>query len=133
MPLVIDRHSDGSATITYVVADQAVVIRVPSYEIVHDGGDARTSVWRENKPLRSEEHPTMKPVALIERGIINSSRRGESVLDNFGGSGSTLIACERTNRFCRILELDTYYCDVIVRRWEDYTGEKAIREDERTG
>lgn len=131
MPLVIDRDPDGSATITYAVTDQAVVIRVPSYEVIHQGGDAGTSVWRENKPLRSDDHPTMKPVALIERGIINSSRRGELVLDNFGGSGSTLIACERTNRLCRMIELDPYYCDVIVRRWEEYTGEKAIKDERR--
>jgi len=132
VPLVIDRHPDGSATITCAVVDQAVVIHVPSYEVVHSGGDACTSVWRENKPLKSEEHPTMKPVALLERGIINSSRRGDAILDNFEGSGSTVIACERTNRLCRTIELAPYYCDVIVRRWEDYTGEKAIKNNERT-
>ena len=68
----------------------------------------------------------MKPVELIERMIINSSQPGDLVGDFFGGSGSTLITCEKTGRKCRTIELDPFYCDVIIRRWQDFTGKKAI-------
>lgn len=84
-----------------------------------------TSVIHENKPNRSEEHPTMKPVALIERLIENSSKSGDIILDLFGGSGSTLIACENKHRHCRMMELDPHYCEVIIKRWEKLTGKKA--------
>lgn len=84
-----------------------------------------TTVIHENKPISSELHPTMKPVALIEKQIQNSSQQGEIVLDLFGGSGTTLIACERKNRKCRMMEYDPHYCEVIIERWEDLTGEKA--------
>lgn len=67
----------------------------------------------------------MKPVELCEKGIVNSSAPHSLVLDLFGGSGSTLIACEKVNRKCRMIELDPKYCDVIVKRWEDFTGQKA--------
>lgn len=80
-----------------------------------------------DKPARNDEHPTMKPVALIERFVRNSSRPGGVVLDPFGGAGSTLIACERLGRVCRTLELDPRFADVIVRRWEKYTGWQAVR------
>jgi len=82
-----------------------------------------------DKPLRSDDHPTMKPVALIERFVRNSSRPGEVVLDPFGGSGSTLIACERLGRICRTLELDPRFVDVIVARWEQFTGRQAVRRE----
>ena len=85
----------------------------------------RTTVIRADKPQKSGEHPTMKPVALVELMIRNSSRRGEVVLDPFGGSGTTLIACEKNGRACRIMELDPKYADVIVKRWQEYTGKKA--------
>lgn len=80
-----------------------------------------------NRPTRSPLHPTMKPVALVEKMILNSTRRRGSVLDPCGGSGTTLIACETTNRVCRTAELDPLYCDVIVKRWEEYTGNTAKR------
>lgn len=86
-----------------------------------------TSVLRYDKPLRSEEHPTMKPVPMIGDLIKNSTRRGDIVLDIFGGSGTTLIACEQLERKCRTVELDPKFCDVIVARWEKLTGKKAIR------
>jgi DNA modification methylase len=91
--------------------------------------DARTQsdIWECPKPQRSESHPTMKPVALCRRGIENSSRRGDIVLDLFGGSGSTLIACEEAKRTCYMMEIDPAYCDVIVKRWEALTGKKADR------
>ena len=70
----------------------------------------------------------MKPVELVERAIRNSSRPGDVVLDPFGGSGTTLIAAEKSGRIARLIELDPKYVDVIVRRWEDFTGKQAIRE-----
>lgn len=86
------------------------------------------SVINEPKPKRSDGHPTMKPVALIERMLRNSARPGDIVLDLFGGSGSTLIAAERLGMCARLSELDPGYCDVIVARWEAYTGRKAVLE-----
>lgn len=77
------------------------------------------------RPKKSDLHPTMKPIELLERLLNNSSKNGQAVLDTFGGSGSTLIACEKTNRKCFMMELDPHYCDVIVERWERYTGKKA--------
>jgi DNA modification methylase len=74
-------------------------------------------------------HPTQKPVELIERALKNSSKGGDLVLDVFGGSGSTLIACEKTGRRARLMDLDPKYVDVIVKRWQDYTGRKAIHEE----
>lgn len=78
-----------------------------------------------DKPSRSEEHPTMKPVKLLALQIRNSTRMGETVLDLFGGSGSTLIACEQLGRKARVAELDPKYCDVILDRWEKLTGGTA--------
>ena len=86
-----------------------------------------TSVINEDKPARSAEHPTMKPVKLLARLIRNSTHPGDSVLDPFGGSGSTLIACEQLGRVCYTMELDPRYCDVIIDRWEKLTGQKAER------
>ncbi|OOY45648.1 site-specific DNA-methyltransferase [Solemya velum gill symbiont] len=88
-----------------------------------DQGD----VWFFNKPVKNDLHPTMKPVELVERALRNSSKSRDIVLDLFGGSGSTLIACEKTGRAARLIELDPKYVDVIVRRWQDYSGEQAIR------
>jgi DNA modification methylase len=89
-----------------------------------DQGD----VWQIKKPQKNDLHPTMKPVELVERAIRNSSRPGDTVLDPFGGSGTTLIAAERSGRHARLIELDPKYVDVIVRRWQDYTGQQAHRE-----
>jgi DNA modification methylase len=86
------------------------------------------TIIRESKPKRSDGHPTMKPVALIERMLRNSARPGDIVLDLFGGSGSTLMAAERLGMCARLSELDPGYCDVIVARYEAYTGRKAVLE-----
>jgi DNA modification methylase len=86
-----------------------------------DQGD----VWFVDKPARNDLHPTMKPVALVERAIRNSSKSRDIVLDPFGGSGSTLIACAKAGRQARLIELDPKYCDVIVQRWQGWTGEQA--------
>lgn len=79
------------------------------------------------RPSRSESHPTTKPIELIEKAIINSSKQDDIVLDLFLGSGSTLIACGKTGRICYGMELDPKYVDVSIQRWEDYTGNKAIK------
>src|SRR6266853_910460 len=90
------------------------------------GDKAQSTLWQENKPAANQLHPTMKPVELIERAIANSSRQGNLVVDLFGGSGSTLMACERTRRMARLMEIDPRYCDVIVRRWQEFTGKEAV-------
>lgn len=89
------------------------------------GGDVPTTVIDENKPLRNADHPTMKPLKLMGRCVKNSTRPGEVVLDSFGGSGSTLMACEQLGRVCFTVELDPHYVDVIIKRWEEYTQEEA--------
>jgi site-specific DNA-methyltransferase (adenine-specific) len=88
----------------------------------------QTTVLNFNRPSRSTEHPTMKPLELFEYQIGNSSKPNDVVLDLFGGSGTTAIACERLSRKARLMELDPKYCDVIVKRWEDFTGKKAVLE-----
>jgi DNA modification methylase len=90
------------------------------------GNKAQSDVWELSRGDTSKYvHPTQKPVQLIEKAIKNSSKSGDVIIDCFGGSGSTLIACEKTNRKCNMMELDPKYLDRIVKRWEDYTGKKA--------
>lgn len=86
-----------------------------------------TSILRVNRPTRNEDHPTMKPIALLERLIRSSSKQGENILDSFAGSGSTLLACERLGRTCYALELDPKYVTVILKRFEEATGIKPIK------
>lgn len=86
----------------------------------------QSDVWDFARPIKSEEHPTMKPVSLVARAIENSTNNGDIVLDLFGGSGTTLIAAEQLQRSCRMMELDPHYCDVILKRWEDFTGQEAV-------
>ncbi len=88
---------------------------------------SQTSVFECPRPKRSAEHPTMKPVELIRRHVANSSLAGEIVLDMFAGSGSTLIACEQTGRRGMMLELEPAFADVIVERWQQFTGRRAQR------
>jgi DNA modification methylase len=87
-----------------------------------DQGD----VWFVKKPLANDLHPTMKPVELVERAIRNSSKSRDTVLDPFAGSGSTLIACEKTGRQARLIELEPKYCDVVIRRFEEFSGKRAV-------
>ena len=89
------------------------------------GDRKQVSVWKFDKE-RVEGHTTPKPVVLIERALNNSSKGDDIVSDFFGGSGSTMIACEKIGRHARLMELDPKYCDVIVKRWEDFTGKKAV-------
>ncbi|MBX6741927.1 MAG: site-specific DNA-methyltransferase [Acetobacteraceae bacterium] len=94
------------------------------------GARDQGNVWHFDKPARNDLHPTMKPVALVERAIRNSSKQRDTVLDLFGGSGTTMIAAERTGRRAVLLELDPAYADVIVRRWQEATGEAAVLDGE---
>jgi hypothetical protein len=92
------------------------------------GDNAADSVLEVPRPRVNKEHPTMKPVALVERCLANSTRRGDTVLDPFGGSGSTLIACHQTGRVARLIELDPRYVDVICRRYQEGTGTLPVLE-----
>lgn len=117
---------------TTVIDDDVDEKKLSKDELVKVIRDMRngqlTTVIREDKPHRNDVHPTMKPVALVEHMVLNSSQARDAVLDLFGGSGSTLIACEKTNRNARLMELDPKYCDVIVKRWQDFTGKQATLE-----
>ena len=88
-----------------------------------DQGD----VWQIKKPHKNDLHPTMKPVELMERAVRNSSKTRDIVLDPFGGSGTTVIACEKSGRRARLMELDPKYVDVIIKRWQSFTGKEAQR------
>ena len=95
------------------------------------GGQHRTSVWEINKPMSSKEHPTMKPVELYINAYLNNSDKGDVVFDAYSGSGTMFIAAEQTGRKAYGIEIDPHYCDVIVKRWETFTGKKAVLESER--
>lgn len=115
---IVQRVGDS---LRIAMGDEIVVVRGSNLSVERFDG----SVFCEDKPVRSAEHPTTKPIALIERMLRNSAAPGYVVLDLFGGSGSTLIACEGLHLMARLVELDALYCDVIVQRWEDFTGKKA--------
>lgn len=121
LPLEIEKDGDDYI-LHFSNETDHIVVRVPGYEIEVNNGTECDSIWRFNKPLRNGEHPTMKPIALCAQGIKNSSKPGELVFEPFGGSGSTLIACEQTKRRCRCIELDPKYCDVIVKRYIEFIG-----------
>lgn len=94
------------------------------------GDKSESDVWYMSRGSTGDYvHPTQKPVELIERAINNSSKSGDSVIDSFGGSGSTLIACEKLHRHARLMELDPKYCDVIINRWQEFTGQQAVNEE----
>ena len=86
----------------------------------------QTTILEFDKPSRNGEHPTMKPVALFEYQMLNNTKGGDIILDSFGGSGTTMLAAEKNGRIAYVMELDPKYCDVIVKRWEDFTGKQAI-------
>ncbi|MGI8991921.1 MAG: site-specific DNA-methyltransferase [Bryobacteraceae bacterium] len=90
------------------------------------GDKSQSTVWSEKKPAANRIHPTAKPVELIERALINSSKAGDIVVDLFGGSGSTLIGCERRGRKSRLMEIDPKYAECIVVRWQEYSGKEAV-------
>ena len=91
------------------------------------GDRSQTTILEFDKPTRSADHPTMKPVELFAYQIKNSTKKGETVLDLFGGSGTTIIACEQTGRTAYCMELDERYCDVIIKRYENLTGDTAVK------
>jgi site-specific DNA-methyltransferase (adenine-specific) len=86
----------------------------------------QTTILEFDRPSRNAEHPTMKPVELFEYQMLNNTKGGDQVLDSFAGSGTTAIACEKHGRFARLMELDPKYCDVIIKRWQEFTGETAV-------
>jgi site-specific DNA-methyltransferase (adenine-specific) len=88
----------------------------------------QTTILEFDKPSRNGEHPTMKPVALFEYQMLNNTKGGDIVLDSFGGSGTTMLAAEKNGRIANLMELDPKYCDVIIKRWQDFTGKQAILE-----
>ena len=139
MPIMASEGFHWSSTIIWA-KDSLVLTRKDyhsQYEPIWYGWEAsaprihpledrtQSDVWQIPRPKKSEEHPTMKPIELVARAVMNSSKKGEVVLDPFGGSGSTLMACEQTGRTCRTMELDPRYCDVIIERWETFTEMKA--------
>ena len=93
----------------------------------YGNGEQNKSIWEFDKPRKCDLHPTMKPIPLVVNACLNSSKTDDIILDTFGGSGTTLIACEQINRKARIMELDPKYVDVIIERWEQFTGEKAVK------
>jgi site-specific DNA-methyltransferase (adenine-specific) len=95
------------------------------------GATNECTVWDVEQPHKNELHPTMKPVELYERSLKNHSQKGSCVIELFLGSGTTLIACEKLNRRCYGMEIEPKYCDVIIKRWEDYTGGKAVLDENR--
>jgi len=90
------------------------------------GDKTQSTLWQEKKPAANRIHPTAKPVELVERALINSSKAGDVVADFFAGSGSTLIGCERRGRHARLMEIDPKYADCIIRRYQEYTGKQAV-------
>lgn len=122
----------GGRKHTTIVADQQPDFRAMEREdlaALLEDIYAHTTVIHHDRPKRSDEHPTMKPVGLLSRFIVNSTKKAQLVYDPFLGSGSTLIACERQGRVCYGVELDPGYCDVIVNRWQTLTGKTATREE----
>lgn len=124
-------YFNSSRAETTVIEDKVDVKKMAKAELINYikelrlAIDYQTTILNADKPVASTFHPTMKPVTLMGYLIKNSSREGENVLDSFGGSGSTMIACEQLNRTCYMMELDPHYCDVIIARWEKFTGETA--------
>lgn len=115
-----------------VIDDDVELRKLGKPELVAIINDMRnsgnTTIYRHAKPTKSDLHPTMKPVALVKQQVRNSSRRGDVVLDLFGGSGTTLIACEALGRRARLMEIDPIYADVIVKRWQSWANGEAMRE-----
>jgi len=124
--IVWDKLSNGMGDVETTYAPSHEFIFYVAPESTKLSGNRDRDVW--SVARQSGLHPTMKPVELVERAVKNSSQSEQIVLDLFLGSGTTLIACEKTNRKCYGMELDPKYCDVIINRWQDYTGKKAIHE-----
>lgn len=117
--------SKGGMVLKFFDGEKTYFAEVPAVTNIEIDDPALTTIWDFGREVKYV-HPTQKPVALVERAIKNSSKYGQVVVDFFGGSGTTLIAAEKTGRTCYMMELDEKYCDVIVQRWEELTGEKAV-------
>lgn len=124
--ITIADHGDHSI-VTFFNGEQTVALKVKDVEVLSGDAEQESTIWRIDKPKRNGDHPTMKPIVLCANAILKSSKQGDIVLDMFGGSGSTLMACEQTKRKCRTVEFDPKYADVIIRRWETFTEKKAVR------
>lgn len=121
--------SKSGYEINFTTGTKNIALKVPDYEVLSASDDSITTTWYFDKPSKNGDHPTMKPLGLIGKAIINSSLSGELILDLFGGSGSTLLAAEQAERTCYTMEIDEKYCDVIIQRWESFTGGKAVKLD----
>ena len=121
---VFTQNEDG--TVTAKIGDQSIVISGDNLKATQ----TESTIIRCEKPKRSSAHPTMKPVELISKMLRNSTREGDIVVDLFGGSGSTLISCQMLGRQARLMELDAKFVDVIVRRWQEFTGKQATLESD---
>jgi DNA modification methylase len=128
MPGLQIKAVDSDFHLSFSDGVRSVTVKTPAYEVVESSDGCDTSIWKVDKPLRNGDHPTIKPVEIPRRAIENSSENGDLVFDPFMGSGSTLIACEMTGRRCNGMELEPRFCDVAVKRWELFTGKKAILE-----
>jgi DNA modification methylase len=117
---IFEVKTKSGIQLTVNIGLKKVVIEVPQYKVLMDGDDTETTTWYVDKPIKNGEHPTMKPIKLCARGINNSSKPGDIILDLFGGSGSTLMAAEQTGRACFTMELDERYASVIVKRYINY-------------
>src|SRR5699024_1193082 len=120
-------EKDDHSVLTFNSGVSTIAVKVDNYEVLHEGTDELTTTWHIERPQRNSDHPTMKPIKLCSRAILNSSKTGDIVLDPFGGSGSTLIASEQVGRKCYMVEYDPVYADVIIRRWEEFTGKQAVK------
>jgi len=120
------QHREDGDVITFSDGLHAISIKAREYEVLDDGTGALDSAIYFEKPAANDLHPTMKPVGLLVKLIKNSSRRGDLVLDPFGGSGSTLIACESEGRKACAMELDPFYCDQIVKRYVEFTARTDV-------
>lgn len=123
----IDDHTQST-----VIEDKPDINKMTKAElkaVLKEMLDAKiaTTVMHADKPIKNTDHPTMKPLKLLGKQIANSSIKGQTVLDLFGGSGSTMIVCEQLERKCYMMEYDPKYCDVIIKRWETFTGNKATK------
>lgn len=119
---IFTQNRDGSVTVS--VGGETIIIKGDNLVATPVAG----TIIRCDKPKRSEDHPTMKPVELVSGMLRNSTKEGDIVLDLFGGSGSTLISCEMLGRAARLMELDPVFVDVIIRRWQEFTGKEALLE-----
>jgi DNA modification methylase len=124
-------YEDNYTTIAFQGFQVRIKGKIEEGEVIRK--KQKTNIWRYDKPTVSREHPTMKPINLCAEAIKNSSRQGQIVLDIFGGSGSTLMAAEKTKRICYMMELDEHYATVIIDRWEKLTGLEATKISNQEG